>query len=301
MLRVLLAASVALVSWSVARAATPAEDAYFAAREAAVAKVKAAAQAKPAKKDAKKQEAALKQLEDQSREALLKQLSELVGPQKPQGYDKGEFSLESLQPESVGADQLDAIVYVKGEKDPSISVTTEGVAGHWLAAVAADPERANLKLPATLPEALANPTFYTLALGGEAAFSLYAPVHTTADPTAVALLGAFQQDVGPGAPNALVMSVRRGGRLYVVQAPPAKELKPSPVCEAVWNSFEQKADKAQKAYQASHEKDQAQLDASQQAEAEGDEAYRRCFAQNLKPEDVAAFAKQADQLVKLLP
>jgi hypothetical protein len=295
MLRFLLAASVALVTCSAAFAATPEEDAYFAARDAAVAKVKAAAGAK------KKNDKAVKKAEEEGREALLKQLSALVGPQKPKGYDQAEFSLASVQPDAEGGGQLDAIVYVKGEKDPSISVTTDGVADRWLAAVRSDPERANLNLPATTAEALNNATFYTLAVGGDAAFSVYTPVQASADPTAVALLGAFQQDVGPNAPNALVVSVRRGGLLYVIQAQLAKQMKPSPVCEAVWKPYEQTALKAQKAYKASREKDQAQLETAQKAEAEGDEAYRQCFAKEIKPDDLAAFGKQADELVKLLP
>jgi hypothetical protein len=293
MLRIWLAASVALLSCASLHAATPAEDAYFAARDAAVAKVKAAVAAKT-------KEQALKKLEDEERAGLLKQLSDLVG-QKPQGYDRSDLAPETLAPESPGADALDALVFVKGEKDPSIVVTTEGVAGHWLAAIQADPERKTLNLPATLPEALKAANFYTLAIGGDAAFSLHAPVQTTADPEAVALLGAFSQDVGPSAPNVLVVSARRGGLLYVIQAQPAKELKVSPACQAAWKTFEQKAKKAQKAFKASKEKDQTQLEAAQKAEAEGDEAWRQCFAKELKPDDLAAFGKQADDLVKLLP
>jgi len=293
MLRIWLAASVALLSCASLRAATPEEDAYFAAREAAIAKVKAAVAAK-------KKEEAVQKLEDAERSILLKQLSTLVGP-KPQGYDQSQLSPETLSPDSPGSDALDAVVYGKSENDPAISVTTEGIAARWLAAVQADPDRKNLNLPATLPEALNAANFYTLAIGGDAAFSLYAPVQASAEPTATALLGAFAQDIGPGAANALLVSVRRGGLLYVIQAQPAKELKPSAACLAVWKSFEQKAQKAQKAYQKSKEKDQAQFEAAQKAEAEGDEAWRQCFAKELKADDLAALGKQADDLVKLLP
>jgi hypothetical protein len=293
MMRIWLAAAVALFSCASLHAATPAEDAYVAARAAAVAKVKAAA-------DANKKDDEVQKLEESERAELLKQLSALVG-QKPQGYEKGELSPESLAPDSPGGDTLDAVVYVKGEKDPSIAVTTEGLANAWLAAVRADPDRQNLSLPSNLPEALKAVNFYTLAIGGDAAFSLHAPVQTSADPNAVALLGAFAQDVGPSAPNALVVSVLRGGLLYVIQAQPAKTPKPSPACQAVWKSFEEKAKKAQKAYQASKEKDESQLEAAQKAEAEGDEAWRQCFAKGLKPDDLAALGKQADDLIKLLP
>ena len=293
MRRVMLAGSVALVFCLAARAATPADDAYWAARDAASAKVKAAV-------DAQKPEKAVDKLDEEARAALLGQLSAMIGPNKPKGYDKGEFSLESLQTGSEGADQLDAIVYTKAENDPSVSVTTEGVASHWLAATADDPDSKDMKLPATLAEALKSPTFYTLSVSGDAAFSQYAPVKTT-DASAVALLGAFQQDTGPNPPNALVVSVRRGGLLTIIQAQPAKELKPSPACEAVWKTFEQKADQAQKAYDKSHEKDKTQLDAAQKAEDEGDEAFRQCFAREIKPEDLSALGRQADELVKLVP
>jgi hypothetical protein len=292
MLRLILAASVAVATCAPLRAATPAEDAYFAAREAAVARVKAAA-------DAKKSEEAVQKLDDEGREGLLRQLSELVGPQKPKGYDKGELAPNSLEPDSPGSGQLDAIIYAKGEDDPSVSVTTEGVADHWVSAIRADPEHKDVKLPATLPEAMKTANFYTLAIGGEAAFALYAPVPATGD--AVALLGAFAQDVGPAPPSMLVVSVRRGGLLYVIQARPATEPKVPTACEAVWKTFERKAEAAQKAYQASGEKDQAQLDAAQQSETEGDEAWRQCFSKEIKPEDAAALGRQADDLLKLLP
>jgi len=293
MLRILLAASVALLSCASLHAATPADEAYSAARAAAVAKVKAAVAAK-------KKKPVVKKLEDAEREALLKQLAELVGP-KPQGFDKSALSPESLSPEDGGGDGLDAIVFAKGETDPNIVVTTEGLAGAWLAKIQADPERKSLNLPATLPEALKAANFYTLALGGEAAFSIYAPVQASADPGAVALLGAFAQESGPVAANTLMVGVQRGGRLYVIQAEPAKELKPSPACEAVWKTFADKAQKAQKAYEKSKQKDQAQLDAAQKADAEGEEAWRQCFAKELQAEDIAALGKQADDLIKLLP
>lgn len=293
MIRIWLAAAVALVSCASLHAATPAEDAYLAARAAAVAKVKAAL-------DAKTKEEAVAKLEESERAELLKQLSALVG-RKPQGYEQGELSPESLAPDVPGGDALDAVVYAKGEKDPSIAVTTEGVANAWLAAVRADPDRQKLNLPSNLPEALKAVNFYTLALGGDAAFSQLAPVPTSADPGAVALLGAFAQDVGPTAPNVLVVSVLRGGLLSIIQAPPAKELKIPTACKAVWTSFEQKAKKAQKAYQASKEKDESQFEAAQKAEAEGDDAWRQCFAKALKPDDLAALGQQADALIKLLP
>jgi hypothetical protein len=292
MRRLVLAASVALISGWAVRAETP-EDAYFAARAAASAKVKAAV-------DANKPEEAVNRLEDEGRTALLGQLSALVGSRKPKGYEKGELSLDSLQPDAEGADQLDAVIYTKGDNDPSVSVTPEGVADHWLAALRADPDRKDMKIPATLEEALTAPDFYTLAVGGDAAFSLYTPVPIK-DASAVALLGAFQQESGPNPPGALVVSVRRGGLLYLIQAQPAKELKTPPACDAVWKSYDQKRDKAQQAYDASHEKDEAQLDAAQKAEAEGDEAFRSCFAREIKPEDMAALRRQAEEMEKLVP
>lgn len=292
MKRIWLAAAVALFSCASLQAG-PADDAYVTARATAAAKVKAAA-------DANKKEDEVQKLEESERAELLKQLSALVG-QKPPGYERGELSPESFSPDSPGGDALDAVVYVKGEKDPSIAVTTEGLANAWLAAVRADPDRQKLNLPPTLFEALKAVNFYTLAIGGDAAFSLHAPVPTSADPNAVALLGAFSQDVGPSASNALVVSVLRGGLLYIVQAQPAKAPKPSPACQALWKTFEQKAKKAQKAYQASKEKDESQFEAAQKAEAEGDEAWRQCFAKELKPDVLAALSKQADDLIKLLP
>ena len=115
----MLAGSVALVFCLAARADTPAEVGYFVARDAATATVKAAV-------DAKKTEMAVKKVDEQARAALLGQLTAMVGANKPKGYDKGELSLESLQADAEGADQLDAIVYAKRENDPIVSVTTGG-------------------------------------------------------------------------------------------------------------------------------------------------------------------------------
>ena len=63
---------------------------------------------------------AVKKVDDQARAALLGQLTAMVGANKPKGYDKGELSLESLQADAEGADELDAVVYAKGKTIPSL-------------------------------------------------------------------------------------------------------------------------------------------------------------------------------------
>ena len=295
MLKRLLAVSV-LAFFASPLHASPAEDAYFAARADFASKIKAAI-------DGKKGEKIVDKLDEDARQALQKQLAALVGPKIPTGYAApGEYSIATLQPENPAADLLDAIVFVKGEKDPAISVTPEGIAAHWLAALAAVPENKGLNLPTNLADTVKEENFYTVAFGGDGAFSLYAAVPTPGQPATVsARLGIFREEAGADAPDTLVVSVQRDGLLYVIQAAVAKPLAKQASCDALWKPFGEKAEKAHKAFEASKQKDEAQEEAAEKAAAEGDEVFRACYVKLITPADFAELGKQAEELVKLIP
>src|SRR5689334_22445889 len=101
-----------------AHAAT-AEDAYIAARDAAIAKIKAL-EAKSVETSDKAQELARADLE--------KRLQEIVGDLDVEGFQhKGALNLESLSRNDVGFGMLDGLRFIAGDSGPQIVVTTDGL------------------------------------------------------------------------------------------------------------------------------------------------------------------------------
>lgn len=112
-----------------AACAATAEDAYIAARDAAIAKIKGLAAKESADVTGKAQERARADLE--------RRLQEIVGDLDAEGFRrKGALNLESLSRSDVGFGMLDGLRFVKGDSGPQIVLTTDGLLDRWLRAPA---------------------------------------------------------------------------------------------------------------------------------------------------------------------
>src|SRR5579871_20184 len=106
----------ACVSLTPAARAATAEDAYIAARDAAIAKIKAL--------EAKKSEDAADKAQEVARGDLEKRLQGIVGDLDVDGFQhKGVLNLESLSRNDVGYGMLDGLRFTQGDSGPEILVT----------------------------------------------------------------------------------------------------------------------------------------------------------------------------------
>ena len=285
----------ALLISGFAHAASPEQD-YLAARDGYIKRFNAKRWTGEELKRITAQElAALRDLE--------RRLIKIVGPFKAAGFDTpGKINLEALQRGDMGFGTLDGLVFMTKDEKTRVVVTTEGLFRSWLRAHRNWwPKMENV--PQDTAKALRWPSLYTQALSTDAAVGQYAeiplprPVQTS---DAFAMLAARAQDIGPGTPDELIVSVVRGGRVFVVSAPAAVEIAPMQECRAIWDAAVKKAGEAYEKYRDS--KDKRELALPNKLEGEGDAAFRRCYAERA-PRD-AGFQKliaQAQAIVDMLP
>lgn len=261
-----------LLAAGAAPAATPEED-YIAARDAAIASVSKAQAKNPAADTSKMEQKALAGLE--------KRLQAIIGPLSVAPYPaKGRSALATLAEEGMGAGVLDSLRFSAPDDGPQVHVTTDGLLVRWLS----KPEewwKKSGDTPPTVEAALANPDFYTRAIGIDAALTKTADLPiTTPNGTsyAVALLGGWAQDVGPNPEQEIIVALRKDGKLYLAQET-ARSYKPIATCEAVWRDGQRKADAAMKKYSDGGAKDEKAFDRYSALQEKADKDYHACYAE----------------------
>ena len=236
-----LALPLLLLGLAVARAAAPEAD-YIAARDAAIAKIKKVEAKNPSADTTKMDQKALIELE--------RRLQGLIGPLSVKPYpETGKIAFDTLSANSVGSGGLDALRFATADGDQQAYVTTDGLLARWLSKPQAWWTKTR-KTPPPIDEALANPEFYTYAIGIDAALTRTAelPIAKTAGTNfASALLGGWAQDVGPIPEQEIIVALRRDGRVYLAKKT-ARTYKPIPACEALWTEAQRKADQVYKKY-----------------------------------------------------
>jgi hypothetical protein len=285
-----------LVSISAAAGAASLEESYFAARDGYIEKFKAA----------DPNDDRVRKDEELARDDLQGQLRRTVGTSDIKDFSApAKSNLDTLFTGDAGFGQLDGLVYSSADDKTHIVVTTDALLGHWLRAHKDwwGPTVANV--PQDVDAALKSEAFYTQALKTDAAIFKYAelPLARPAQAKfAFAMLAARSQDLGPRAPDELIVSVVKDGRVFVVTAPANAKVDPVPGCERIWRDASRNAAKAHEAYVASGLKDEKLFEQSTRIEEEGDVAFRRCFAQQAKGRSfVVSLTKQAQGLVDSLP
>jgi len=286
---------VALLSLaSVAAAAGPLEDSYFAARDSHIAKFSAIGAAGNLDEE---------DVEDhqRARDELTRLLRTIVGPVAIKGFRApGRTNLDSLFKGDEGFGRLDGLLFASPDDKAHVVVTTDALLDRWLRAHKDwwGPNVANV--PQDVDAALRSEAFYTQALMTDAAFFRYAEL-AVAKPTkarfAYAMLVARAQTLGPRTPDELIVSVARGGRVLVASAPANARIAPVSACAKLWRTAKERAAAAREAASI----DDKRPAPSDRAEEEGDAAFRRCFAQHAKGRGYfAALTKRAQGLADRL-
>jgi hypothetical protein len=277
-------------------AASP-EDDYVAARDKDIARIKHLIAANA---DDKKVQAE----QDKMIADLQSRLDAIVGPFAVAGYPTaGKMTLETLSDGDIGFGQLDGMVHSAGDDGPQVIVTTRGLVDRWLRDRSAEKD-AELRLPANLEAALRDDGFYTFAVSEDAAFGKTAEL-TIAKPAGadlvVAALGGFAQDIGPNPRQEIVVTLQKGGRVYIANQVAKTAIGKFDACEAIWTAATKTSEELWKAYENAGSKDDKLLDERSKAEDNGDKAYRACLVaktpqQPYYPALVAEAQELADRL-----
>jgi len=232
-------------------------------------------------------------------------LQKLVGDSQIQGAKgAGKLNEMSLIKGDMEFGALDALVYQldgKGNEKTQVFVTTSGIVGAWLKEHADWWDKGLENVPPQAEAALKFDGFYTQAISSDAAVTKFADLDVkTPDGASFArgMLDRRQQDDGPGAPNEIIVSLIRNGRVYILTAPATPKPPVIAACEKVWKDFENKSNAAQKRYSASGLKDEAALKQSETLRTDGDKAFRACYGEKLKAMPV--YAKLAERAQGLL-
>lgn len=276
-----------LLATPVAAQAAPPENSYIAARDKYVAKFKASVEVDD--KTAKQEEAARADLEGKLRALLGRVAIEGVPAE-------GKLNLDTLFGGELGSGLIDGLSYQSDDNAPRLIVTTPVLAKRWLTAHAKWWGKNDV--PQDLNAALKSESFYTQAMSPDAAVFRFADVPVTKPAnasSASAMLIARRQDIGLTTPDELLVAIVRGDRIFIWSAPAQTKITINPACEAVWNEAAARADKASAAYQKLEPKDDNPFDRILQ---EGDDAFRRCFAERAAREPYfSALTNQAQALV----
>lgn len=254
-------------------AATPAEDAYIAARDAASAKVKAATDAEPKNPTGGDDDKVIA-LDNQERAGLEQQMRTIVGPVTIKGLDgKSAINLDTLSDGDEDFGLLDGIVYGGVDAKTRVIVTTDGIFRHWLQE---HKNWADNHLPQDPSAAVKAQDFYSQAVLTDAAILHYADIAITAPPRTVfayAVLAARTQDAVPATADEIFIALARGARVFVANTKEFRAVGPIPACDTMHN------DLAKKAADAANSNDPAAQDKADALSTRSDAEFLRCFAE----------------------
>ncbi len=293
----LLAFAVAtIVIAASAAAATTAEDAYIAARDTAIAKVKAATDAEPKNPTGGDDDKVIA-LDNRELAGLEQQMRAIVGPVTIKGLDgKGAINLDTLNDGDEDFGLLDGMVYGGADAKTRVIVTTGGLLQRWLQQ---HKNWAGNELPQEPSAAVKDQDFYSQAVLTDAAIVHYADIAITAPPGTVfayAMLAARTQSDLPAKADEVFVALSQGGRVFVANTKEFKAVGPIPACEAIRDDF------AKKAADAANSNDPAAQEKSKALSAQSDAEFSRCFAEKAAQQPgFAAAAKAAQTLIGRLP
>lgn len=276
--------------------AGPADEAYIAARDKYAAEIKREAAA-----DASQDR--LDKLDGDARAALETQISKILGPLRFKGLGpKPTFSPGTLVPGYIESEEPDGLMFADKDWQTRLIVSPEPVFANWLAARAKEQEA-----PAAFRQGIAAAfkvnEFYTSTISSDAAFTSYValPVTAPTGETAYAALGIFAQDMTTNAvPDSIVIGQIANGRVVVGTTTASVKIKQIPVCDKVWKGYEKKSAALQaSAAKAGAKQREAKLAEAADVEAEGEKAYRACFAEEApKLPFFATVTKRAEALLQ---
>ncbi len=279
-------------------AASPGQD-YFTARDAAIQKIKAL-------EDAKAPDDAAMKEHHRALADLQKQMRAIIGPVAIKGLAAaGTINLSTLSSGDQGFGMLDGLVFASADDKTRIIVTTESIFTNWLRAHKDWWGDKVANVPQDAKAALASEAFYTQAIQTDAAVMKFAliPLRPPARAAfAFAMLAARSQDNSPPAPDEIFVTLLRGGRLYVADAPVQRKFDLIAQCDQVRRAQEKKADDIDAAYRAGGSKDDKLFDQYTAARAAADTLFLGCYAERAPKQSAFAPAvAQAQALLDSLP
>jgi len=287
--KVLLALALAAVL--TAAAATTAEDSYIAARDAAIAQVKAAADAEP-KNPTGSDDDKVDALDDQARASLERQMRAIVGPVAIEGLDGiSAINLDTLNDGYEGFGQLDGMVYGGPDAKTRVIVTTDGLFRRWLQQ---HKNWVDIELPQDPSVAVKDQDFYSQAVLTDAAVVHYADLPISAPPGAAfayAMLAARTQSNLPPKADEVFVALSQGGRVFIANTRELKAVGPIPACETIRN------DLAKKAADAANSGDPKAQEKADALSAQSEVAFSTCFAAKAPQQTGFAAAVTAAQVL----
>lgn len=296
MLRAKVLLAVVLAAVLTPATATTAKDTYIAARDAAIANVKAAADAEPKHPNGSDDDK-VDALDDQARAGLEKQMRAIIGPVTIEGLDgTSAINLDTLNDGYEGFDQLDGMVYGAPDAKTRVIVTTDGLLRRWLQR---HKNWADVKLPQDPSVAVKDQDFYSQAVLTDAAVVHYADLPISAPPGAAfayAMLAARTQSDLPPKADQIFVALSQGDRVFIANTREFGAVGPIPACETIRNDL---ATKAADAAKTGDPKAQEKADAlSAQSEVD----FSSCFAANAQQQpSFAAAVTAAQALIGRLP
>jgi hypothetical protein len=274
-----------------AQAASP-EEAYLAARDAAIARLN------PPGDPVALSDAAIKE-EERARNDVGKLMRAVIGPLNVRGFSgEGAYNVGSLFNGDMETGTLDGLLFSR-DKDVRLVVTTTSLADRWIKS----PDGLAAKegaVPQDLRTALTLDEFYTRASSFDAAVSNMGELPVTkpagAD-FAFAMLSMRRQDIGPAPVGEMLIGVIAPPRVYIVSAPIAKIRIMAP-CEKLFKDADAKADRMYQANEKSKTPREGIVDETEALREKGDEAMRKCFAERMKSTPaLVRLTKQAQEIV----
>ncbi len=281
--RYALAAMIAAAGTSpFATAATP-EQAYIAARDAAIAKIRTIEKAKPV--TANGDNSATLAAEEQARKALEVQLRAIVGPVAIKGLEgEGTINLETLFKDDEDFGVLDGMIYGPVDAKTRVIVTTDGLFRRWLRQHKDWWGNDSAGIPLDPGAAVKVEALYTQAVQTDAAIMRFAelPIHKPASAAfAFAMLAARSQSDAPAKADEIFVATAQGGRVFIGYTSEFDAVGPIAACDKIHSDLMSKS---------------AAL--SDKADTE----FLRCFAEQAsKQKGFAGAAAAAQALMDRLP
>lgn len=282
-------------------AASP-EATYIATRDAAIAKIAAAAKAEK-RGPTDGYGAAILALDEQARAKLERQMRTIVGPVDIKGMDgEAKLNLDTLIEGDEDFGLLDGIVYGGLDAKTRVIVTTDSLLQRWLHRHKDWWGKDSDDIPQQPAAAVQENAFYTQAVLTDAAIMRFAelPVRKPAGAAfAYAMLGARSQSEVPATADEIFLAVAKGGRVFVATTKEFKPVGPIAACDAIRGDLVKQAREAADAAELDDKARQGKADVlSAKAETE----FLRCFTANAAQQSTyGATAGAAQALLDRLP
>ena len=281
-----------------AGAQTP-EQAYYAARDAAVARVKALNH--PVGPTGPTPQEAIDE-DTRSLAALEQQMRAIVGPVTIKGMTgNGAINLDTLNDGDEGFGLLDGMVYGGLDGKTRVIVTTEKLFKHWLGEHR-DWWGKTGYVPQEIGAAVKENDFYTQAVLTDAAILHYAdlPLRQPAGAAfAYAMLAARTQDRAPPKASEIFVAMAQGGRLFVAYTSEFAPVGPITACDAIRAGYDKQAEEAAQQPDADGK---SASDRAGELMEKADNEFLRCFAERAPQQENYRGAVQAAQaLLERLP